>query len=369
MFQNFGVDEKIKYGTFNSLCEDLINQRGSLRNIVSNLISGEKHDFDKQKSIPANRILLIDEVDVFFSESFYGGAYHPLAVLTHEHINVFMHYLWNEKKRKGAIRLRFSHVVSSPEYLAVCKRFIGWSDTLNGFLRIILNELYDDSPYQVTLKENEEGENEIVYKDTAGDDTSARIIEGYKTMFMYFKEWEKDNVTLKMLDSKIFFFVDIGLYSYAELPKLYSFIMGATGTLATLSPMQKNELKDVYGIRRETYMPSVYPSGDFRFAGDSPDDVKLVPRDEFNKVLSNEITLRLKGKDRDSSKLQTDKRAVLVFFESKDALEKFYNSDEFKATGYKSKAGKMNEDTRAAHKNKYISHAASAGNVTLLTKE
>ena len=73
----------ITYGTFNEIAEKKLNQDGEIRKIIQALVL--KEEFCKNKPVlKLNRekrpqVLLIDEVDVFFSKSFYGRDYIPQA--------------------------------------------------------------------------------------------------------------------------------------------------------------------------------------------------------------------------------------------------------------------------------------------------
>jgi hypothetical protein len=46
------------------------------------------------------QVLLIDEVDIFFSESFFGNKYIPLAEIRHEAISTLCDYIWEERQKK-----------------------------------------------------------------------------------------------------------------------------------------------------------------------------------------------------------------------------------------------------------------------------
>ena len=51
-----------------------------LRDLVQNLVLDRKLDEIKNRIKP-KRILLIDEVDVFLNDDFYGNIYRPVAIL------------------------------------------------------------------------------------------------------------------------------------------------------------------------------------------------------------------------------------------------------------------------------------------------
>jgi hypothetical protein len=82
LFTAFGVERHIRYGTFGYLCEELINQRGSIRTMAQSYAAGDA-ELQGRERLPNARpqVLMIDEVDVFFSKDFYGNVYRPLARL------------------------------------------------------------------------------------------------------------------------------------------------------------------------------------------------------------------------------------------------------------------------------------------------
>jgi hypothetical protein len=68
MFTQLELMDRIKYSTFNKLCEMEMNKDGNLRDIVLNLILENPDNIIKIKreAHPRPSVLLIDEVDVFF---------------------------------------------------------------------------------------------------------------------------------------------------------------------------------------------------------------------------------------------------------------------------------------------------------------
>jgi hypothetical protein len=96
LFDILKIKEKIFYGTFKEICEYTINANGDIRNLTLNQINGQSKNVEnskKQKLSP--RILLIDEVDVFFTKDFYGNSYNPITKLTDQRISNLIHDVWN----------------------------------------------------------------------------------------------------------------------------------------------------------------------------------------------------------------------------------------------------------------------------------
>ncbi|WP_369409693.1 hypothetical protein [Wolbachia endosymbiont of Anopheles demeilloni] len=81
-FKNFGIRDKVTYGTFDEMADEVIKlevngKKQGLRELVEGRIlnhSVEQSGQIKQEDI-SNTTLLIDEVDVFFSDQFYGNTY------------------------------------------------------------------------------------------------------------------------------------------------------------------------------------------------------------------------------------------------------------------------------------------------------
>lgn len=51
----------------------------------------------------------------------------------------------------------------------------------------------------------------------------------------------------------------VGRFSYAELPRIFSAMLGVTGTLLDMTTYEKAVTRDMYGIERETVTPSLFP--------------------------------------------------------------------------------------------------------------
>ena len=82
VFDFFGVADFIAYGTFNTLCERSINELGEVSGAVLQLVNpGQVVSTSQSRAVHTLRkkVALIDEVDVFFSKSFYGQVTTPLS--------------------------------------------------------------------------------------------------------------------------------------------------------------------------------------------------------------------------------------------------------------------------------------------------
>lgn len=119
LFERLGVEKEIKYGTFNQLCEDILNSDGTnFKEEVTNMILEKpKGILDNladwvgvnrvklsrgQNEISANpTILVIDEVDVFFEDNFFGNSYCPAMKLRDPTVSNFLQFVFSEVSKYG----------------------------------------------------------------------------------------------------------------------------------------------------------------------------------------------------------------------------------------------------------------------------
>ena len=103
LFDYLNLQSFIHYGIINKVCEDEINKKGDIRKIVEDLICDGKLSNSNQQKQGLNRprVLLIDEVDVFFSKDFYGNSYRPSLNLMDKTIRDLVSHIWKERKNAG----------------------------------------------------------------------------------------------------------------------------------------------------------------------------------------------------------------------------------------------------------------------------
>ena len=393
IFAELGVSKYIMYGTFNELCESVINDGGNvrelvLRNMNFNKISNENDDLknndDDSKSggrsyawaavnyildlgsqrkegknrlahETRDKILLIDEVDVFFGDKFYGKVYTPGAVLKHRCINAVTDYIWHNRDFRAPDLHKI--IQNSDEYKGLCSQFNNWKNIIDEAIKDMIVDVkqFDKSNYIV-----DETRDKIGYK--IGDTIDTRAKEGYQTLFAYYFENSRGRISKNSLQENIGIYLNCGAFSYAEIPSEFSLILGVTGTLKTLSQTEKDAIKQSYGVSKYTYMPSLYGKSKFRF--DQEKDVHLCCKSRYDENLKREIVRQLEPKP-------NTERCVFVFFQDRHKLESFYKSYEFISTGFldKDKVVILSEDTIDNHeKDSKIKSATRSGKIAFVTK-
>ena len=295
------------------------------------------------------RCLLIDEVDVFFEDSFYGNKYHPLGSLALPEITRLLDKVWALQKSSG--RCRYSQVKATVEYSALMAKFANRADIMDHLVKSMVYDAKTMDSHEYIVSKGRIG-----YKEHDGISFTASY--GFKTVFAHYKEFEAGNIGRDRKDAAARMVFLSGSFSYAEIPKQYQFVMGVTGTLETLCRPQQRILRDQYGIQRNTYVPSVYGTNQLAFQPDSPNDVKLcADPDDWALEIAKEIDHRLVDQEGQKG------RAVLVFFDSSQTLR-----------GVQRKLNKpgaliLDERVEPGRKQALIRQAVSQGKVSLLTRD
>ena len=76
-------------------------------------------------------------------------------------------------------------------------------------------------------------DNKIWYKNQ--DEYVDTLNYGYLTLNTYFMECEKGKISTEKLEEQIGFNVKCGKMSYAEIPKIYSLMIGVSGTVKVMT--------------------------------------------------------------------------------------------------------------------------------------
>jgi hypothetical protein len=351
LFDALNITRQIKYGTFNSLFEDLINEDGNIRTIIQDLIMNDKTEIIKAIRPKYNgKILLIDEVDKFFSTDFYSQLYNPNAKLKDPLITEFIHYLWEFNKQNPIYNKKtFETVQQSKEYIQLITKFKKWSYIFNEEIKNMFASIKNYEQHSYEVKDEKIGyidQDEIVFN----------INCGYQTLFAYFNEFEKGNVTKQNLENNIYMTVKCGSFAYAEIPNLFDVIYGVSGTLRTLvdCKLQRKVVEEQFNISKFSFTPSVFGSNNLLF-----------PEDKVTKIENiSDYHIKIK-EDIENNLIGDAERAVLVFFENTEKLHKFLDSEAFSLR--KDTALIFTEGLNNKEKKTKIGNSTLSGSVSLLT--
>ena len=143
------------------------------------------------------------------------------------------------------------------------------------------------------------------------------------------------------------------------MPKLYASVLGATGTLKDLSEGERNVLRNVYGVKRATYLPSVYGRNNMTFDSNSTEAIKITNAVDHYMEIVKEIEKRLQGKPKE--------RAVLVFFETKQKVHDFLGSREMSTR--RGQVRVMREEDSVTDREQAVRQAVASKSITLLSRD
>ncbi|CAF2770029.1 unnamed protein product [Rotaria sp. Silwood2] len=343
VFRALGIEERIEYGTFNRLCENLLNEQCNVRDKVCEMIVNNSSTIDvATKSVRIDpKVLLIDEVDVFLSEKFYGGTYSPSVYIKDSTINILLDTIWKNKTIQN-----LNVVKNTQAYKACATRFSNWIFLFDEAIKdmLIALESFQSSTYIVQ-------NDRIVYVE--GESIVDNVVHGYSTIWAYYHEHEKDNISKVSLETNVGIIVNCGTFSYAEMPHEFAYITGVTGTLKTLAMSEQNILRRVYNVEKKTFIPSVFGSSNRMF--NSNTDVLVVKESEYYMALRGDMDVVCRAG-----------RAILVFFESDEKLMDFYNSSQL--SSIKTDVQIITEKVSVKERELCIKRAALEGRITLLTR-
>ncbi|CAF4303167.1 unnamed protein product [Rotaria sp. Silwood2] len=324
VFRALGIEERIQYGTFNKLCENFLNEQCNIREKVHDMIMNNKNVIDviQRTTRIRPKVLLIDEVDVFLSEKYYSGMYIPSAYLKDPLIKTL------------------------PAYNACATRFSNWIFLFDEAIKDMLAALksFQSSTYIVL-------NDKIVYVE--GESVVENVVHGYDTIWAYYYENENGFISQNSLETNVGIIINCGTFSYAEMPHEFAYITGVTGTLKTLAESEKNILKTIYHIDKNTYMPSVFGKSNRNY--NSANDVQVVNVSEYFMRIRGEIDT-----------MRSAQRPILVFFESEEKLLAFYDSPEL--LSLKHNVQIITEKVSTKERELCVKRAATDGRVTLLTR-
>ena len=142
------------------------------------------------------------------------------------------------------------------------------------------------------------------------DEISTDIAYGYATAFAYFHFHELGDISEQSLEDHVGMYIGCGSFSYAEIPHMFKLIMGVSGTLDSLTDVEKTVIAK-YNIKRVALAPSIYGASRRSFMKQK--DVK---------VIGNKSDWLLAIQQSASDKIAA-KQSVLIFFNDEETLKEF----------------------------------------------
>ncbi|MDR0288893.1 MAG: hypothetical protein LBH78_02485 [Rickettsiales bacterium] len=386
-FKQFDIRDRIIYGTFEEMANEVIKpevngKKQGLRELVEGRISNhsaEQSGQIKQEDI-SNTTLLIDEVDVFFSDQFYGNTYGAcntigipglasiqekiwgMASKSYEKSTILKELEESTNKKIGERNQDFKefnkflfkpgkyYLLKEEDNVVIKKEYTNRSlyqehleKMIDAAIKVAKGS--DKDWYINNYKISDKGI--ISYRRSDGV-YSIYTYSGYYNIFSYFRLKKKDFNR----ENYGYLNIDCGEVSYAKLPEKYPLILGVSGTLTTLNDHEKKAVRESYNIRENSILPS--------FFGDS--HLKFNSSENFTSQNSEEGWLS-KIFSHANSKVGSG-QSVLIFFDTDVEISKFKE----KFFGKFDRLHILTENTEEHAKEKYIDEAGIAKTITLATR-
>ncbi len=358
LFISFGVDEQISYGDFDDLSDKFIsNKLGDLRSMVRSFLQGTSISGGARDD--RKRILLIDEVDVFFGENFLGAQYNSAVSLRSVSYRQLLNFIWSNRQQYAA--LSKEEFVAKVASHTLTEQFLTEYPGVRAFIDPMVKEMFDgfQGVHKGTHK-YESMDDKIGYKDQAANTIRFSTHHRGYTAFAATKEAQEQRLSSDALDNYAAPIVTVGSISYSELPKAYDQILGVTGTLFSLSNFEKRML-DRYGIESRTAIPSVFRKGKLTDVGIT------VCAGNLDESKAGFYFFSIKKLVEET--IRQD-RAVLIVFETEERLRGYQTYIRNHAYGLKSiKTNTLLIDSKDQKRDSAISEAATRCRVTEMVRE
>ncbi|XP_053687453.1 protein translocase subunit SecA-like [Sabethes cyaneus] len=394
LFSIFGVAERIQYGTFEDLANSVLTssvdgQRIGLREMVTDLISQDEMNHKATAKVKSkhNMVLLMDEVDVFFTNEFYGNDYYPVANPMITGLGRIQQEIWKAVSEKcydlKVLTTRIMKYIKSFVNYEVFEEFLAASNRYNLLVHQNVSDIFGvEKPtwklksytnrtlfdehlqcmLQCAIEVHREPKsrwanyqlsprNTIAFK-YLGEYTNHRR-ESYYNTFNYFRLKKGDFCS--EINGELnygYLNIDCGSLSYAMLPKSFALILGVSGTLTTLSEPQQKTIKELYDIGQKSVLPTFFGCSNLCY--DASGDFYHLPTagDWMECICSH------------TQEVVASKRAVITFFSTEEELHKF----KCNYSGRFDRLNVLTENTEKTIKRQYINEAGIPRTVTLATR-
>jgi len=328
------VDADITYSTYIDLMNIVLNERGSIRNSIRSYITeGKIPSFEPESK--RSRILLIDEVDVFFAPEFYGSSYNPSVKLTGDEEYALIKYIWKNRSILTQKGNPMEDLKKTAEYKSLYAKYNGndWV-ILNAMSRLLLTlPEVDNHMRSVTTHVDEKKDAKIAYIEFGQLSTNKWF--GYLTDYAYLIKVEMNEIKEDVAKKMVGIAVSCGRFSYAELfRESFSTILGVSGTLKDLTAYERKIARNEYNVHRMVIQRPLFETSN---KDNMPKEVLLLQAQPSEKTEStyqrhcNLINENIKKYSENNG------QPVLVFFRSNEEMEKFHKhvfGDEKGGEGY-----------------------------------
>ncbi|KAL4469878.1 hypothetical protein ABPG72_011099 [Tetrahymena utriculariae] len=309
IFKQLELQNKVKYYSLEKLMERVINDPKDLRDQLKLIIEDNKKSQQISNQYIKKDILIIDEVDNLFHKDFITKTYPIACTYTNQSIKQLFWLIWHKKN------IDLETVKESQEYKQLFDQnpfLTKLQDFFDQRIQSMLSDLkkFESHKYDIYFNA-EKSEKQICYLTPYGPEIN--IVKGYLTSFAHIAEYENYTITENQMNEKLKFFINSGIFSYAQIPKSFKLILGVSGTINQMSQQIKNLAQKEYDIQKMVILPSIYQNRNEKFKYDKE-------RDTIIKDNQTQQFLEIKEQ---IDQVISQNRTVLVFFYNDNQLQEF----------------------------------------------
>eukprot|EP00961_Rhodomonas_salina_P175252 2363926-Rhodomonas_salina.1 len=198
-------------------------------------------------------VLLLDEVDVFFSDSFFGSTFNPAETICSPHCFSILSAVWERRTEMVAQPEESSvdSILNLPAMQQLLKDFPGFRHFVHSEIAEMVQRVKDFghpgeprlAPVCADYVTRADGK--IGYIDQAAGIPDFNTTYSYTTAFTYFHCWQVRKVISKeQVEQHAEICPLAGMLLYSSLPRAYDYCIGMSGTLSCLSDSQNALLED-----------------------------------------------------------------------------------------------------------------------------
>ena len=361
LFKQLEISDSISYCIINQVLEIVMyNGLPKFRTYAKNFLEGKPtlQPFTPRRS--GKNVLLLDEVDVFFGEHFYGKTCNIACYIDMEEVKELIRYVWDNKKSLRKYQeVDIEQLTNLPATQKILAKYPNLAPLLPDKIKSMLTSLYWFPDDGTTTHECVVMDNEIRYRDSVGNLT--RSTYGFATVFAYLYYRERGAITSdKAVSDSLYLTVFCARLLYSEIPKFFDLKLGLTGTLDCLSQYE-NKILEECGFSNRSFIPST-------FGKNNPN---------LNNTLQEELTTVIAG-IRNAEYFQAIKkdiedkiaagRSCLVIFDDTIHLKEFHTYLKSFQRGTIKHVEILTEELSDSERKATISRAIFHYKVTLMTR-
>jgi uncharacterized protein YegL len=260
VFGFFAVADRIHYCDIDSLINRAMDTGAvpDLTEVAEAIAQQCVFKPSKLPSDPNKRILLIDEVDVFFGENFYGQRYNSVHVIDTPDTRELLCHVFEKRREYSGNPKKALKCLEKKDFVVRLRRNYPALDRfLPRQIELMIDDLKtflqrDTNPYEL----DKDAQN-VCYIDHKMSGKNTNQLLGYMTFWAYLYEVERGEIQYNPSVRKMGLQLFAGSILYSDLPKRYRLLLGLSGTVTELSEKDLEILAN-YQVSKCSFMPSTF---------------------------------------------------------------------------------------------------------------